>query len=99
MTPERMRDHGISSFLPVHLTKSFFTSLFYKNICSFTRKFVYLQSTKPVLKDKASLDIDGILKPTKLFVGLAEGKGVYERYHSVTSNLASLNLCTEVMQR
>ena len=27
--------------------------------------------------------------------GFAKGKGVYGRYHSVTSNLASLNLCTE----
>ena len=28
------------------------------------------------------------------FVGQAEGKGVYERYHSVPSNFANLNLCT-----
>ncbi len=34
-----------------------------------------------------------------LFVGQAEGKGVYGRCHSVFSNLATLNLCTEVMQR
>lgn len=30
---------------------------------------------------------------------LPKGKGVYERYHSATSNLASLNHFTEVMQR
>ena len=29
------------------------------------------------------------------FVGQAKGKGVYERYHSVPSNFATLNLCTE----
>ena len=29
------------------------------------------------------------------FVGQAKGKGVYGRYHSVPSNFATLNLCTE----
>ena len=29
------------------------------------------------------------------FVGQANGKGVYKRYHSVPSNFANLNLCTE----
>ena len=37
----------------------------------------------------------GILRPTKPFVGLVKGKGVYGRYHSVPSNFANLNLCTE----
>lgn len=44
-------------------------------------------------------DIDGILRPTKPFVGLAKGKGVNGRYYSVPSNFANLNLCTEVVQR
>ena len=34
--------------------------------------------------------IDGILRPTMLFVGQAEGKGVYGRYYSVSSNFANL---------
>jgi len=44
-------------------------------------------------------DIDGILRPTMSFVGQTEGKGVYERYHSVHSNFAHLKPVTEVMQR
>jgi len=37
----------------------------------------------------AGHNIDGILRPTKPFVGLAKGKGVYGRYHSVLSNFAT----------
>ena len=40
-----------------------------------------------------------LLRPTKPFVGLAEGKGVYGRYHSAFVKLRKLELRTEVMQR
>ncbi len=36
--------------------------------------------TKPALAGRAGQDIDGILRSTKPFVGLTEGKGVYGRY-------------------
>jgi hypothetical protein len=55
----------------------------------FQKKFVYLQSTKPVTRDRAGQDIDGIQRPTMPFVGQAKGKGVYGRYHSVISNFAT----------
>ena len=67
-----------------------FSLLFYEIICEFRRKFVYLQSTKPVTRDRAGRDIDGIQRPTMPFVGQAKGKGVYGRYHSVISNFATL---------
>ena len=34
-------------------------------------------------------NIDGIWRSTMPFVGQAEGKGVYGRYHSVLSNFAT----------
>ena len=49
--------------------------------------------------DRAGHNIDGIQRPTLPFVGQAEGKGVYGRYHSVLSNFAPLILRTEIMQR
>lgn len=53
--------------------------------------FLSLQRLKPVhVWTRAGHDIDGILRPTKPFVGQAEGKGVYKRYHSVHSNFATL---------
>ncbi len=51
--------------------------------------------TKPAMCGGAGHKyIDGILRPTMPFVGQAEGKGVYGRYCSVTSNFATLNLHT-----
>ena len=44
-------------------------------------------------------DIDGILMPTKPFVGLAKGEGRFRTLLSVLSNFANLILYTEVMQR
>ena len=44
---------------------------------------------------RAGQDIDGILRPTMPFVGQAKGKGVYERYRSVSSNFATLKHFTE----
>ena len=44
---------------------------------------------------RAGQDIDGILRPTMSFVGQAEGKGVYGRYHSVHSIFATLKHFTE----
>ena len=44
-------------------------------------------------------DIDGIWRLTKPFVGLAERKGRFRTLLSVTSNFATLNPFTEVMQR
>jgi hypothetical protein len=66
-----------------------FFFLFYEIICEFRRKFVYLQSAKPVTRDRAGRDIDGIQRPTMPFVGQAKGKGVYGRYHSVISIFAT----------
>ncbi len=43
-------------------------------------------------------DIDGIQRPTKPFVGLADGKGRFRTLLSVSSNFANLNPYTEVMQ-
>ena len=43
-------------------------------------------------------DIDGILRSTKPFVGLAKGKGRFRTLLSVYSNFANLNHRTEVMQ-
>ena len=40
-------------------------------------------------------NIDGIQRLRTPLVRTAEGKGVYKRYHSVPSNFATLNLCTE----
>jgi hypothetical protein len=60
----------------------------------FTSLFVSLQSTKPVTRGRAGQNIDGIHRPTMPFVGQADGKGVYERYHSVSSNFANLNSYT-----
>ena len=62
--------------------------------------FLYL-CTRPsqLHEDWAGHDIDGILRPTMPFVGQAEGKGVYGRYHSVCSNFAPLKLSIEIMQR
>ena len=37
----------------------------------------------------------GIRRLRTPFVRTAKGKGVYGRYHSATSNLANLNLCSE----
>ena len=69
-----------------------------------------MQSTKlATKKDRAGQDIDGIQRPTMLFVGQAKGKGVYAmlfvgqakgkgvygRYHSVHSNFATLKHFTE----
>lgn len=42
-------------------------------------------------------DIDGNLRLT--LTRWAEGKGVYRRYHSVSSNFATLKPYTEIMQR
>ena len=53
----------------------------------------------PAKRGLESHNIDGIQRPTMPFVGQAEGKGVYGRYHSVASNLANLNHSTEIMQR
>ena len=41
----------------------------------------------------------GIQRQRKPFVRAAKEKGVYGRYHSVLSNLATLKPVTEVMQR
>ena len=60
-----------------------FSLLFYEIICEFRRKFVYLQSTKPVTRDRAGRDIDGIQRPTMPFVGQAKGKGVAIYYNKV----------------
>ena len=49
--------------------------------------------------DRAGHNIDGLQRLTMPFVGQAEGKGVYGRYHSVHSNFAHLKPVTEVMQR
>ena len=51
------------------------------------------------MRTKTSHYIEEILRPTMPFVGQAEGNGVYERYHSVLSNFATLILRTEIMQR
>ena len=53
-------------------------------LCSVTQRAA---ASRGLLRRVA--DIDGILRPTKPFVGQAEGKGVYERYHSVLSNFAT----------
>ena len=64
--------------------------------------------TKPLFWGWWVNNLIGILRQNEPFsspsreVGkglLPKGKGVYERYHSATSNLASLNHFTEVMQR
>lgn len=59
-------------------------------------KFIFIfVPTKPThVWARAVKDIDGILRPTMPFVGPVKGKGVYERYYSVTSNFATLNLHT-----
>ena len=65
------------------------------------RRFFYIFALDKAshLADKWCQDIEEILRPTMLFVGQAEGKGVNGRYRSVTSNFATLNPYIEVMQR
>ena len=62
--------------------------------CLFALLFVSLPTIKPVLPwtGRVNNNIDGILRPTMPFVGQAKGKGIYGRYHSVTSNFATLIL-------
>jgi len=74
--------------------------------------FVLLQQPKPVRaiggqqwsmiarQGGSKTNIDGILRLNTPFVRAAKGKRTFsERYLSVNSNFANLNLLTEVMQR
>ena len=66
--------------------------------CLFQNYFLSLPRLGQSARAGQVKDIDGILRPTKPFVGLVKGKGRFRTLLSVCSNFATLNLCTEVMQ-
>ena len=71
----------ISKLFCVYFSFSFEILAFFFVVSEKVRIFA---PTKPVhVWARAVKDIDGILRPTKPFVGLAKGKGVYGRYISV----------------
>ena len=74
------------------------TQIFYCLFGQLKKIFVSLPLTKPALWGMAGHNIDGIQRPTKPFVGLAEGKGRFRTLLLVYSNFATLNPHTEVMQ-
>jgi len=55
-------------------------------VSDFILKFAATRSNP---KGREGHNIDGILRPTKPFVGQVVGKGVYGRYCSVLSNFAT----------
>ena len=58
----------------------------YKRFLAF---FLFVSKLFLIFAPTKVKDIDGILRPTMLFVGQVEGKGVNGRYHSVLSNFAT----------
>lgn len=75
----------------------FFEKFSLKREC-FTFFFVILLPTKPVFRDWAGSDIDGIQRLKTPFVRTAEGKGRFRNVISASSNFANLNPSAGVMQ-
>ena len=61
--------------------------------------FVILQSTKPVIRGGAGQDIEEFQRPRQPFVRSAKGEKTFsKRYYLCSSDFATLDRITEVMQ-